>query len=916
MRYRLVVLFVSLCLETALYSQPTQFQSAGIGGGGALFSPSINPDDPNEYYVQSDLGATFHTTDGGQSYEVVPFYEAYGDVLTRVSFTSDPNIRYILKWDRINYARRPARTTDGGQTWTYFAGDTQAWEERFFLFADYDHPNRVVYTTYNEIWVTTDGGQTEHKAYTSNNPGGLLLSGVYFMGDTIYLGTNDGVLVSTDGGQTISHAGFTGIPSSESIMGFGGATDGNTVRFFALTGEAGSVYAGNLGEDYWALIRGVYRMDNLSGTWVKKMSGIDLNQDWAVYLGMARNNIDVCYLAGGTPNGIPMVMKTEDGGETWHHVFLTQNNQNIYTGYAGAQGDLSYWWAELTEGFAVNPLHADQAIFTDFGFIHQTTDGAATWHQAYLDPAYENPAGSPTPKNKYYKSVGMEQTSVWQVYWFDQQTMFGCFTDIRGVRSIDGGQTWSFDYTGQDLNTMYRIVKHNTADIWYGANSSVHDIYQTTRITDASLQPGFKAGFVLYSTDKGHTWQPLRDFGNPVIWVATAPGNDERLYAGVVSTDPAVGGIWRADHISDPANVTWTKLNNPHANNGRVFNIHVLNDGTLVTTWSARKSDSGSVFSDSSGVFVSTDGGQTWERRNHPNMSYWTKDLVVDPTDPSQNTWYACVWSGWGGPANDLGGLYRTTDRGQTWAPMTADGQFHRVSSVTIDPNDPETIYLTTEEQGLWVSHNKSAAVPTWELVSAYHFHHPERVFFNPYDSKDLWVVSFGDGMSHGMHVLPITYSEPLHATVRKDGNLLTWKTSAVYDFAGFTIQRRTGDGQWQHLSDVPPREGRYHFLDTAPNQGINYYRLLEKDKDGHVRPSNVVSAYWHSATPVALYPNPAPGGRVRFTDSRHHDVQVSAMDGRLLATHTRVRSFQLPHRGCFIVRLVDTGQVLRVVAW
>ena len=30
-------------------------------------------------------------------------------------------------------------------------------------------------------------------------------------------------------------------------------------------------------------------------------------------------------------------------------------------------------------------------------------------------------------------------------------------------------------------------------------------------------------------------------------------------------------------------------------------------------------------------------------------MYYWTKDIVIDPNDASQNTWYAGVFSGWGG---------------------------------------------------------------------------------------------------------------------------------------------------------------------------------------------------------------------------------------------------------------------------
>jgi len=124
--------------------------------------------------------------------------------------------------------------------------------------------------------------------------------------------------------------------------------------------------------------------------------------------------------------------------------------------------------------------------------------------------------------------------------------------------------------------------------------------------------------------------------------------------------------------------------------------------------------------------------------------------LVIDPSDASQNTWYVCVWSGWGGPANDLGALFRTTDRGLTWSQLTDDYQFHRVSSVIIDPNDAETMYLTTEGQGLWVTHEKSDAHPSWTLVDSYPFHHPERVFFNPNDSKEMWVASFGNGMRMG----------------------------------------------------------------------------------------------------------------------------------------------------------------------
>ncbi len=749
-----------ILLQTVLSAQPATFLSTGIGGGGALFSPAVNPANDQEMYFASDLGGLYTTQNGGQSYDVVHFTEAVVNPYGKVCFTQNNNLRYALLWDESNYATRPAKSTDGGTTWNFLPGDTDAGEEKLFLYVDYANPSHVLWTDYNHLYASTDGGQTSALKWTAADSGtGILLSGAFFNGNDVWLGTNEGVLVSHNGGTSFANANFTGIPAGEAIMGFGGAKSGNLTRFFALTGDPGNIWATNMGYNYWETIRGVYKMDNVAGAWTPAMTGIDISQDFAVYLAMADNDPNTCYLAGSTPNEEAIVMKTANGGDSWQHIYLRNNNQNIFTGYQGSGGDLGYSWGGFALGFAVNRLNSQHAVLTDFGFIHQTLDGGTSWHQAYLDPADENPAGAPTPKKKYYHGVGMEQTTCWQVYWFDQNALFGCFTDIKGVRSQDGGDAWSFDYNGHTLNTMYRIAKHNTQAIWYGATSSVHDIYQTTYVTDLRLQPAYKDGQVLFSTDKGKNWSVMRDFDYPVIWVTTDPSNNDRLYAGVISTNPAIGGVWKAEGISTPATATWTHLPSPAANRGRIFNIHCLNDGTLVTTWSARKSNNGSTFSDSSGVFISLDGGQNWIKRNHPDMNYWTKDLVVDPFDPAQNTWYACVWSGWGGPANDLGRLFRTTNRGQSWQPMTADDQFLRVSSVTVDPNDAQTMYLTTETQGLWVTHNKSAAQPSWELVAQYPFQHPERVFFNPNNSHELWVASFGNGMRYGTLATPT--SEP-----------------------------------------------------------------------------------------------------------------------------------------------------------
>lgn len=72
-----LVVFLFIATEVA-FAQPTAWQSSGIGGGGALFSPSINPQNDNEYFMACDMSQLFHTNDFGADYNQVSFVELFG----------------------------------------------------------------------------------------------------------------------------------------------------------------------------------------------------------------------------------------------------------------------------------------------------------------------------------------------------------------------------------------------------------------------------------------------------------------------------------------------------------------------------------------------------------------------------------------------------------------------------------------------------------------------------------------------------------------------------------------------------------------------------------------------------------------------------------------------------------------------
>lgn len=141
--------------------------------------------------------------------------------------------------------------------------------------------------------------------------------------------------------------------------------------------------------------------------------------------------------------------------------------------------------------------------------------------------------------------------------------------------------------------------------------------------------------------------------------------------------------------------------------------------------------------------------GGIWTDVSDLGMYYWTKDIVIDPNDVAQNTWYVSVFSGWGGASNGLGGLYKTINRGASWTKLTGN-TIDRATSITFNPTNANQIYMTTEVQGLWISNNINATTPSFSNVPSYPFQQPERVFFNPYNTNEMWVTSFGNGMKMG----------------------------------------------------------------------------------------------------------------------------------------------------------------------
>jgi photosystem II stability/assembly factor-like uncharacterized protein len=208
-------------------------------------------------------------------------------------------------------------------------------------------------------------------------------------------------------------------------------------------------------------------------------------------------------------------------------------------------------------------------------------------------------------------------------------------------------------------------------------------------------------GGVWKTDDSGRTWTPIFDEqptqATGAIAVSLSDPNIVYVSSGegLARPDLAVGdGIYK----STDAGKTWTHLSG-------------LRDGQGIPALAIDPHDPNRVFAAvlghpygpnaERGIFLSTDGGQNWQRVLSKNENVGGSDVEIDPSNP--NVVYAALWELRLGPWEDAnqysgseGGLFKSTDGGKTWHPLT-NGLPKTVVQVnlTIAPSQPSRLYAS-----------------------------------------------------------------------------------------------------------------------------------------------------------------------------------------------------------------------------
>ena len=268
---------------------------------------------------------------------------------------------------------------------------------------------------------------------------------------------------------------------------------------------------------------------------------------------------------------------------------------------------------------------------------------------------------------------------------------------------------------------------------------------------------GATGGGVWKTDDAGITWYPVGDgqiTTGSIGSIDVAPSNPDHVWVGTgsaaIRSNVIIGrGIFKSTDAGKSFQFAGLR------ESGQVggLRVHPTNPDIV---WAAAL---GTPFgpSDDRGIFKTADGGKTWKKTLFVDNEHGGRDVEVDWQNP--DVLYAAMYrgfrKGWdiisGGPA-DKGGIFKSTDGGETWKKISAGLPAKLIGKIDLDiaRSNPKVLYAMIEaagnEGGLYKS---SDAGESWALVNSsqrlrarpFYFHY---VSVNPKNENEVFVSELG----------------------------------------------------------------------------------------------------------------------------------------------------------------------------
>ena len=335
---------------------------------------------------------------------------------------------------------------------------------------------------------------------------------------------------------------------------------------------------------------------------------------------------------------------------------------------------------------------------------------------------------------------------------------------------------------------------------------------------------GAVGGGLWKTTDGGDSWTPVTDGqirSASVGAVAVSETNPDIVYIGM-GESCIRGNVMSGDGVyrSTDAGKTWTNVGFASSQVISKIRIHPTNPDIVFVAAFGKYS----APNPERGVYKSTDGGKTWRQVLYRDDKTAAIDISIDRTNP--DVMYAALWEAYrkeyqmssGGPGS---GLFKSTDGGETWTEITRNkglpaGMVGRIG-VAVSGANPNRVYALVENDsgGLFKSDDAGA---TWALVNAnrsvrqraFYYTH---VYADPKNADVVYMqntslfrsadagktlVTIDNGTHGDFHDLWIDPDSAQHLVVGNDG--------------GGAVSTNTG-GRW--TPQTYPTEQFYHVATT-----------------------------------------------------------------------------------------------------
>ena len=324
---------------------------------------------------------------------------------------------------------------------------------------------------------------------------------------------------------------------------------------------------------------------------------------------------------------------------------------------------------------------------------------------------------------------------------------------------------------------------------------------RSTAVAGVTSQPnvfyfGATGGGVWKTTDGGVGWENVSDeyfktgsVGN----IGVAESDPNVIYVGMGET-PIRGNVSHGDGVykSTDAGKTWKRVGLEDSRQISRVRVHPKNPEIVYVA------SQGHVWgpNDQRGIFKSVDGGKNWQRVLFRDNKTGATDLILDPTNP--NVLYAALWEVYRKPwtleSGGAGsGLFKSTDGGDTWNELTRNqglpkGVLGNIG-VTVSPANPDRVWAIIEAEDGGVFRSDDAG-KTWAKTNeqrnlrqrAWYY---TRIYADPQNAESVYVLNVNmyksndggrtfnsiDGIHHGdCHDLWIAPNDPNRMILGDDG--------------------------------------------------------------------------------------------------------------------------------------------------